>query len=87
MAWLTHARVLWMVVLLCSAPVLAQDIPTPTVDVTDSYHGVTVRDPYRWLEDAADPKVQAWTRAQNARTRTYLDARPNRAQIKARLTA
>jgi prolyl oligopeptidase len=87
MARLTQARILWTVVLLCSAPVLAQDISTPTVDAADTYHGVTVRDPYRWLEDAAAPEVQAWTRAQNARTRAYLDARPGRARIEEKLTA
>src|SRR5262245_5174762 len=68
-------------------PAVAQDVPTPRVDVTDTYHGVTVRDPYRWLEDNADPKVQAWTRAQNERTRGALDAIPSREAIKARLTA
>jgi len=29
-------------------------------------HGVTVRDPYRWLENAHSPKVEAWIGAQNA---------------------
>lgn len=29
-------------------------------------HGVTIRDPYRWLENARSPKVQAWIDAQNA---------------------
>jgi prolyl oligopeptidase len=29
-------------------------------------HGVTVHDPYRWLENAASPKVHAWIDAQNA---------------------
>jgi prolyl oligopeptidase len=28
-------------------------------------HGVTVHDPYRWLEDASSPKIQAWIDAQN----------------------
>ena len=57
------------------------------VDVTDTYHGVTVHDPYRWLEDGSAPAVKAWTQAQNARTRAHLDAVPSRAAIKARLDA
>jgi prolyl oligopeptidase len=72
---------------IAGAPASAQDVPTPKVDVSDTYHGVTVPDPYRWLEDAADPKVKAWTDAQNARTRAVLDAVPSRAAIKTRLNA
>jgi len=46
---------------------------TPQQEVKDSYHGVPVADPYRWLESANDPKVHAWALAQDARTRAYLD--------------
>src|ERR1700738_433874 len=31
-----------------------------------------IPDPYRWLEDGTDPRVQAWTDAQNQKTRDYL---------------
>ena len=72
---------------LCAAPLVAQDVPAPTIDVTDTYHGVTVHDPYRWLEDGSAPAVKAWTQAQNARTRVHLDAVPSHAAIKARLNA
>ena len=61
--------------------------PTEASTVTDSYHGVTVSDPYRWLEDAADPKVKAWTATENSRTRAYLDGIPTRAAIRAKLDA
>jgi len=54
--------------------------------VSDTYHGVTVSDPYRWLEDAADPAVQKWSDAENAFTRATLDALPDRAAIRARVT-
>jgi len=54
---------------------------------TDTYFGVTVRDPYRWLENGADPKVHAWSLAQDARTRTFLDALPVRQRIHDRLMA
>jgi prolyl oligopeptidase len=49
--------------------------------VTDVYHRVTVSDPYRWLENTADPKVHEWSAAQDARTRKYLDELPQRAPI------
>jgi prolyl oligopeptidase len=49
--------------------------------VADTYHGVTVADPYRWLENAADAKVHRWSANQDARTRKYLDALPQRAPI------
>jgi len=40
--------------------------PAPRDAVATVMHGVTVRDPYRWLENARSPKVQAWVDAQNA---------------------
>ena len=38
---------------------------TRVVDVADDYFGTRVPDPYRWLEDEADPEVVAWTAAQH----------------------
>ena len=67
---------------------------TPARPVTDVLHGVQVVDPYRWLEgdnsEPADqgkvtPEVAAWTDAQNAYTRSVLDAVPGRAEVEARL--
>ena len=61
---------------------------TRRVDQIDTYHGVEVPDPYRWLE--ADPRnspeVAAWIEAQNKLTRTYLDAIASRESIRRRLT-
>ena len=54
--------------------------------VTDEYHGVKVEDAHRWLEEAGDPAVKAWTVAQNLTTRTHLDALTDRGEVKARLT-
>ncbi|HZI83599.1 MAG TPA: hypothetical protein VFF44_06775 [Casimicrobiaceae bacterium] len=53
--------------------------------VTDTYHGVTVTEDYRWLEDDASPEVKRWVADQNASTRGYLDAIPQRAAIGARI--
>jgi prolyl oligopeptidase len=59
---------------------------TPAGDTTDVVQGAKVADPYRWLENWDDPRVQAWSDAQNVRTRAYLDALPGRDAIKAELT-
>ena len=48
-------------------------------------HGERIVDPYRWLEDAADPEVQAWTAAQNAHTDRVLGGLPQRAYFERRL--
>jgi prolyl oligopeptidase len=42
--------------------------PTPRQDVSESYHGTQVQDPYRWLEQADAPAVTQWIDAQNAYT-------------------
>jgi len=59
--------------------------PSRTVDVTEVLHGVPVRDPYRWLEDAKSPEVVAWMKAQDDLTRQRLASLPGRDAIAARL--
>jgi prolyl oligopeptidase len=54
-------------------------------DISDEVHGVRVPDPYRWLEDASSPEVQAWMTAQDTATRARLQAVPRRAAIAGRL--
>jgi prolyl oligopeptidase len=53
----------------------------------DTYHGVTVADPYRWLEDIDSPEATAWIAAERDLTRSYLDAIPGRERIRNRLSA
>ena len=59
--------------------------PTATVPHVDSYHGVQVADPYRWLEDDTASAVKRWVDAQNAVTFGYLEAIPFRAPLLERL--
>ena len=56
-----------------------------TGDAKDVLHGVTVADPYRWLEDVRTPEVQAWMKAQDDLTRRELAKVPQRARLLARL--
>jgi prolyl oligopeptidase len=66
------------------APTLRPPPSTARRPVTDVYHGITVTDEYRWLEDWNDPEVKQWSAAENARTREYLDRLPAGAAIKDR---
>jgi len=53
----------------------------PVKDVTDTYFGVAVNDPYRYMEDMKDPEVIAWMKAQADYTRVVLDRIPQRAVL------
>ncbi|MEN8444160.1 MAG: prolyl oligopeptidase family serine peptidase [Cyanobacteria bacterium J06555_13] len=59
---------------------------TRTTNTTDTYHGVSVPDPYRWLEDPNTDETAQWVVAQNKVTFGYLNALPGRDQLNARLT-
>jgi prolyl oligopeptidase len=73
----------------CSQPAAPRlDYPqTRKVDHVDTYHGVQVPDPYRWLEDDNSAETAAWVEAQNTVTFSYLERIPYRAALKARLEA
>lgn len=47
--------------------------PTPAKPVQDVVHGVTLTDPYRWLEDNTNADVVKWTRAQHDAATAWLD--------------
>ncbi|WP_106275919.1 prolyl oligopeptidase family serine peptidase [Geodermatophilus tzadiensis] len=55
------------------------------LDLVEDLHGHRVADPYRWLEDPADPRTRAWTAAQDALAADVLGALPARADFAARL--
>jgi hypothetical protein len=55
--------------------------PTRRDDTAEVLHGVTVPDPYQWLEHDDDPEVTAWVRSQNAHTDAVLGALPGRARL------
>ncbi len=77
-------------VLIASVAVVAQQFqypPTQAIDHVDTYHGVKVPDPYRWLEDDNSAETAAWVEAQNKVTFPYLEKIPYRAQLQARVKA
>ena len=75
---------------LCANPqaVQAADLAYPAAKKdaqTDTYHGVAVADPYRWLENLDSRDTRAWIDAENKLTSGYLDAIPGRDRIRQRL--
>ena len=74
----------WMACAALAGCTTAREAAGPATrveSVTDVYHGVSVADPYRWLEDSNNAEVRTWTAAQTARSRAYLDALPNRGAL------
>lgn len=49
---------------------------TKTVDSADTWHNVTVKDPYRWQEDLKNPEVVNWFKAQANFTDSILGKLP-----------
>ncbi len=52
--------------------VLPPPPPTEADPVTETVHGTTLTDPYRWLEDAKSPETRAWISQQMKYTEQYL---------------
>lgn len=54
--------------------------------VTETVHGITLTDEYRWMEDEAQAQaLTAWVQAESARAHAALQALPERAAFAARL--
>lgn len=83
-----------LVATLSPAAGYAQDMSAPdypetrATEVADEQFGVTVADPYRWLENdvRVDPEVAKWVEEQNAVTDAFLARIPGREALKARIT-
>jgi len=60
---------------------------SPIRPVTNTYFGVTVTDPYQWLENIKDPEAEKWLEAENNYTRLLLDQIPKRKALLQRISA
>jgi len=86
-----HLMVAGVMLAMANQYVAADEIQYPQperVDQRDEYHGTTVLDPYRWLENdvrKSEP-VAAWVKAENEVTFAYLESIPQREVIEKRLT-
>ena len=67
-------------------PGLALAPPSTTMEpVTEVLHGVSVTDPYRWLEDQDSPRTRHWIEEQRKFARACLDHFPGRDRIRRRI--
>ena len=69
------------------AATMGAKVPPPLAaqPVVDTHWGVAVPDPYRFLEESKDPRVQSWLKAQASATNAILASIPGRAALLARM--
>src|SRR5690349_20630679 len=60
---------------------------TKKADVTETLHGVTITDPYRWLEDQDSPETRKWIDEQNAYTHSVIDQYAGRDALKQQISS
>ncbi len=79
---LTHALAVAVAGLILHGPP-----PSPADPVTDTMHGTTITDDYRWLEalESESEQVEEWTTLQNTYTRVVLDELPGRQRLAERM--
>src|SRR5262245_28510410 len=77
----------WAVVSFFTSLTVPRSLPAQTLpptrqdNVVQTFHGVSVVEPYKWLEDAASSETRKWLAAEDSYARRLLDVRPERAQI------
>jgi prolyl oligopeptidase len=67
-------------------PVAAGGPPVAKIaEIKETYFGVAVSDPYRWMEDTESAEMKAFLKGQADYTKGAIDALPGRAKLRARL--
>ena len=69
-------KIIFCITILLSLNISIGQISYPKTEkriVTDDYHGTTIDDPFRWLEDDKSPEVSNWIKSQNELTFSYLN--------------
>jgi prolyl oligopeptidase len=59
--------------------------PSRREDLKETIHGVTVEDPYRWLEDQKSPETRQWIDSENAYTEKQIGQLPTRPYLEKHL--
>jgi prolyl oligopeptidase len=75
----------WAVAEEAAVPAKTTMPATRRDNVQETLYGVTVTDPYRWLENQESPETRTWIEQQNTYSRGLLGARPGRERLEKRL--
>jgi prolyl oligopeptidase len=75
------ASLSWFVMpLITTALAQPTHIPPPpetaSINKIETIHGISVSDPYQWLEDSTSPQTRAWIQSQQEYTSSLLGTRP-----------
>ncbi len=81
-------HLLFILAFAAALPAFAADPPVArTVNVVDHDFGLSLPDPYRWMEGEDNAEFNAWLKVQGAASRTKLDALPTLEDWRKRLVA
>ncbi|WP_394834845.1 prolyl oligopeptidase family serine peptidase [Pendulispora rubella] len=67
--------------LAASPPAASTTAASTRPGVVETFHGVSVADPFRWLEDGNDPAVLDWANSEDRKARAVLESMPERAAL------
>jgi prolyl oligopeptidase len=59
----------------------------PKDSTTDNYFGTLVKDPYQWMENQEDPKLQEWIEAQKKLTRKVSNNQTRKLELRAQISS
>lgn len=83
---LIYTTILLLLMTACNSNSKINYPESATENIAETYFGVEVPEPYRWLENDTSAATGAWVIAQNKVTYDYLDRIPFRQALKKRLT-
>lgn len=76
---------IWEVAASAYAPDIVRYPDVRRTDQVDDYHGTTVADPYRFMENVADPVLEPWLAAQAELVSSFIASVPCRSHFESRL--
>lgn len=84
---ITFIVIITLCIMACNSKKTDYKYPaTMQEEMVDSYFNISVKDPYRWLEDDRSEATENWVKAQNALTNSYLENISFRDSLRERLT-